>query len=128
MLDGAAIDAAEQAAAKAKYSGRLTVDFLEEKLGHRMFDRIRDLDVSGLKVGGEEGKHNGEGGCISCGVSTLVLGCCRLQPSCYGCVHSTMRSHAMVIQMERRGVQHVLSGLTHAYMHHHLHDTVCGRV
>lgn len=50
VLDGAPIDAAEQAAAKAKYSGRLTTDFLEEKLGHRSFDRIRDLDVSGLKV------------------------------------------------------------------------------
>jgi hypothetical protein len=30
VLDGAPIDAAEQAAAKAKYSGRLTLDFLEQ--------------------------------------------------------------------------------------------------
>ncbi len=50
VLDGTPIDAAEQAAANAKYAGRLTLDFLEEKLGHRMFDRIRDLDVSGIKA------------------------------------------------------------------------------
>lgn len=42
--------AAEQAAAKNRYAGRLTADFLEERLGHRLFDRIRDLDCSGLKI------------------------------------------------------------------------------
>ncbi|EFJ42239.1 hypothetical protein VOLCADRAFT_119475, partial [Volvox carteri f. nagariensis] len=41
---------AEQAAAKNKYAGRLTADFLEERLGHRLFDRIRDLDCSGLRI------------------------------------------------------------------------------
>ncbi|KAJ9527642.1 hypothetical protein QJQ45_025918 [Haematococcus lacustris] len=50
VLDGVPIDAAEQAAAKTKYSGRLTRDFLEQKLGHRMFDHIRDLDMTGLKA------------------------------------------------------------------------------
>jgi len=50
VLDGAPIEAAEQASAKSKYSGRLTLEFLEERLGHRLFDRIRELDVSGLKV------------------------------------------------------------------------------
>lgn len=50
VLDGAPIEAAEQAAAKSKYSGRLTLEFLEERLGHRLFSRIRELDVSGLKV------------------------------------------------------------------------------
>ena len=50
VLDGIPIEAAEQAAAKSKYSGRLTRDFLEERLGHAMFDRIRDMDCSGLKV------------------------------------------------------------------------------
>ncbi|KAG2449146.1 hypothetical protein HYH02_005893 [Chlamydomonas schloesseri] len=50
VLDGVAVAAAEQAAAKNKYAGRLTADFLEERLGHRLFDRIRDLDCSGLKI------------------------------------------------------------------------------
>ncbi len=52
VLDGTPIDATEQAAAKSKYSGRLTLEFLEEKIGHRMLDRVRDLDVSGVKVRG----------------------------------------------------------------------------
>ena len=50
VLDGIPIEVAEQAAAKSKYSGRLTRDFLEERLGHGMFDRIRDMDCSTLKV------------------------------------------------------------------------------
>lgn len=50
MLDGSPIEAAEQAAAKSKYSGRLTLEFLEDRLGHSAFNRIRELDVSGLKV------------------------------------------------------------------------------
>ena len=50
MLDGVSVDAVETASARSKYSGRLTLEFLEEKLGHRMFDRIRDLDAAGLKV------------------------------------------------------------------------------
>ncbi|KAG2444570.1 hypothetical protein HXX76_001315 [Chlamydomonas incerta] len=50
VLDGVAVAAAEQAAAKNRYAGRLTADFLEERLGHRLFDRIRDLDCSGLKI------------------------------------------------------------------------------
>lgn len=39
-----------QAAAKSKYSGRLTRDFLRERFHHAMFDRVRDLDCSGLKI------------------------------------------------------------------------------
>lgn len=50
VLDGAPIEAAEQAAAKSKYSGRLTLEFLEDRLGHSEFNRIRVLDISGLKV------------------------------------------------------------------------------
>ncbi|GLI61365.1 hypothetical protein VaNZ11_003728 [Volvox africanus] len=50
VLDGVAVTAIEQAAAKNKYAGRLTADFLEERLGHRLFDRIRDLDCSGLRI------------------------------------------------------------------------------
>lgn len=50
VLDGRPVDAAEQAAAKAKYSGRLTLDFLEEQLGHTQYSAIRSLDLSGLKI------------------------------------------------------------------------------
>ncbi|GAX73782.1 hypothetical protein CEUSTIGMA_g1233.t1 [Chlamydomonas eustigma] len=50
VLDGIPIEAAEQAAAKSRYSGRLTKEFLEERLGHCMFDRIRDMDCSQLRI------------------------------------------------------------------------------
>ncbi|GLC71381.1 hypothetical protein PLESTF_001109300 [Pleodorina starrii] len=50
VLDGVAVSPSEVAAAKNKYAGRLTADFLEERLGHRLFDRIRDLDCSGLRI------------------------------------------------------------------------------
>lgn len=50
MLDGQRIDAVEQASAKSQYAGRLTLEILEEKLGHRYFDRIRELDISILKL------------------------------------------------------------------------------
>lgn len=33
VLDGAAVTAAQQAAARGKYSGRLTLDWLEDKAG-----------------------------------------------------------------------------------------------
>ena len=50
VLDGVPIEAAELAAAKSKHSGRLTRDFLEERLGHSMFNQIRDMDCASLKV------------------------------------------------------------------------------
>lgn len=50
VLDGSSIDAAEQAAARERYSGRLTVDFLEERLGGRSFESIRELDLSHCRI------------------------------------------------------------------------------
>ncbi|CAG9462944.1 unnamed protein product [Pedinophyceae sp. YPF-701] len=50
VLDGAPVEAQEQAAAKSRFAGRLTRDFLRERLGHGHFDRIRELDISGLKI------------------------------------------------------------------------------
>jgi len=50
VLDGLGIEAAEQATAKSKYAGRLTRDFLEEKVGHRFFEHLRELDLSAMRV------------------------------------------------------------------------------
>ncbi|MEW5304785.1 MAG: hypothetical protein WDW36_007372 [Sanguina aurantia] len=50
VLDGVSVSAVEQASAKGKYSGRLTSEFLQDRLGHAAFDRILDLDLAGLKV------------------------------------------------------------------------------
>jgi Leucine-rich repeat (LRR) protein len=41
VLDGRTVEAAEQGAARAKYAGRLTTDFLVEQLGHSAFASIR---------------------------------------------------------------------------------------
>lgn len=40
VLDGRPVDTAEQVAARNKYSGRLTLDFLEEQLGHTQYSAI----------------------------------------------------------------------------------------
>ena len=50
VLDGQMVESSEQAAARSKYLGRLTVDTLEEQVGHRFFDHLRDLDISNLRL------------------------------------------------------------------------------
>lgn len=50
VLDGKGIDGAEQAAAKEKYAGKLTMEYLTEKIGHRFFEHIRELDLSGNRI------------------------------------------------------------------------------
>jgi Leucine-rich repeat (LRR) protein len=50
VLDGLSIASEEHAAAKERYSGRLTVDFLEEKLGATKLDSIGDLDLSSCRI------------------------------------------------------------------------------
>ena len=48
MLDGNAVEAGEQAASRNLYAGRLTLDGLVERVGHSHFERLRELDLSGL--------------------------------------------------------------------------------
>ena len=48
MLDGSAVEAGEQAASRNLYAGRLTMDGLVEYVGHSHFERLRELDLSGL--------------------------------------------------------------------------------
>ena len=50
MLDGIGIDAAEQKEAHTKYSGKLTAEFLLEKIGHKYFEHIRELDLSSCRI------------------------------------------------------------------------------
>ncbi len=50
VLDGTTVESSEQAAARSKYLGRLTVDMLEEQVGHRFFDHLRELDISNLRL------------------------------------------------------------------------------
>ena len=50
VLDGAGIESAEQAVAKERYAGRLTVDALVEKVGHNFWEHVRELDLSRSKI------------------------------------------------------------------------------
>ena len=50
VLDGVGVDAAEQADAHKKYSGKLTQEFLLEKIGHKYFEHIRELDLSSCRI------------------------------------------------------------------------------
>jgi hypothetical protein len=50
VLDGVSVDSEEVAASKDVYSGRLTIELLEEKIGHAHFETIRELDVSSCRI------------------------------------------------------------------------------
>ena len=60
MLDGAGIESAEQAVAKERYAGRLTVDALVEKVGHNFWEHVRELDLSRSKIRELEGLQGAE--------------------------------------------------------------------
>eukprot|EP00941_MAST-03F_sp_MAST-3F-sp1_P003667 g3667.t1 len=50
VLDGIGVDAQELAQARETFSGKLTVEFLTEKLGHKRFAHIRELDLSSCRI------------------------------------------------------------------------------
>ena len=50
VLDGIGIDSVQTKAARSKYAGRLTFDLLEEKLGTRSFEGLRELDIVGMRL------------------------------------------------------------------------------
>ncbi|XP_013396331.1 leucine-rich repeat-containing protein 9 [Lingula anatina] len=49
-LDGLAIEASEASQAKDLYGGRLTLDFVAEKVGHSNFNEVRELDFPNASV------------------------------------------------------------------------------
>jgi Leucine-rich repeat (LRR) protein len=50
VLDGSGVEATEQAVAKNRYAGKLTRDYLEDKIGQRYFDHLRELDLCQMRV------------------------------------------------------------------------------
>ena len=50
VLDGIGVDSSEQHQAREKYSGKLTSEFLAEKIGHKYFEHIRELDLSSCRI------------------------------------------------------------------------------
>lgn len=72
MLDGGAVEAGEQAASRNLYAGRLTLDGLVEHVGHSHFERLRELDLSGLGLREVGDVFTREGGHFS-GLQMLTL-------------------------------------------------------
>ena len=60
VLDGAGVEAEEQTVAKQKYAGRLTLDFIEERIGHRFFEHLRELEIHACKLRDIVGAFAGE--------------------------------------------------------------------
>jgi hypothetical protein len=44
------VEGGEQSAANDTYSGRLTADFLVERIGHKFFEHVSELDLSSQKI------------------------------------------------------------------------------
>ena len=65
VLDGVGVDSAEQSAARERYSGRLTAEFLEEKIGHAYFEAIRELDLASCRIREIEGLSGQKFRCLS---------------------------------------------------------------
>lgn len=65
VLDGVGVDTAEQGAARERYSGRLTAEFLEEKIGHAYFEAIRELDLASCRIREIEGLSGQKFRCLT---------------------------------------------------------------
>jgi Leucine-rich repeat (LRR) protein len=50
VLDGAGVDVNERSLARERYSGKLTFDFLTEKLGHSEFEQVRELELASCRL------------------------------------------------------------------------------
>eukprot|EP00742_Colponemidia_sp_Colp-10_P007673 GILJ01008271.1.p1 GENE.GILJ01008271.1~~GILJ01008271.1.p1 ORF type:complete len:1377 (+),score=161.86 GILJ01008271.1:344-4132(+) len=50
VLDGISVDTNEQMTAKEKFSGKLTLEVVEQKLMGRSFKDVRDLDLSACRI------------------------------------------------------------------------------
>ncbi|OQR81027.1 hypothetical protein ACHHYP_16851 [Achlya hypogyna] len=69
VLDGVSISSELQFEAKQKYSGKLTTDFLIEKIGHA-FNRIHEMELSSCRIR-EIGSLHGYAACFE-GVKLIV--------------------------------------------------------
>ena len=50
VLDGAGVEMAEQEAAKEKYDGKLTTEFVVERVGHSFLEHVRELNLAASRV------------------------------------------------------------------------------
>ena len=50
VLDGRGIEAGEVATAKQRFAGRLTLDFIEERLGDIVLQDLQELEITGARI------------------------------------------------------------------------------
>ena len=50
VLDGVGVEMAEQEAAKEKYDGKLTIEFVVERVGHSFLEHVRELNLAASRV------------------------------------------------------------------------------
>ena len=50
VLDGAGVEMMEQEAAKDKYDGKLTIEFVVERVGHSFLEHVRELNLAASRV------------------------------------------------------------------------------
>ena len=50
VLDGAPVEAGEQAASRGQYAGRLSLDALLERIAPARLESLRELDLSGMAL------------------------------------------------------------------------------
>ena len=50
VLGGIAVDPAEVTSAKSEYSGKLTLEFVSDRIGHKVLDHVHELDLSGCQL------------------------------------------------------------------------------
>jgi Leucine-rich repeat (LRR) protein len=50
VLDGVGVEMAEQETAKEKYDGKLTIEFVVERVGHSFLEHVRELNLAASRV------------------------------------------------------------------------------
>lgn len=50
VLDGASVEAGEQASSRSQYAGRLTLDNLLERIAPARLENLRELDLTGMAL------------------------------------------------------------------------------
>ena len=105
VLDGVGVDSAEQSSARERYSGRLTAEFLEEKIGHAYFEAIRELDLASCRIREIEGLSGDKFRCLS----YLNLNHNQLTGS--GLSGLTQLPHLSVLRLNHNRLSDLLPGL-----------------
>ncbi|GBG23854.1 Leucine-rich repeat-containing protein 9 [Hondaea fermentalgiana] len=77
VLDGVGIERTEVAAARERFAGRLSLEFLTDQVGHRFYEQVHELDLSQSKLRDIEkgcltGEHFPNLCSLDLGANTLV--------------------------------------------------------